>query len=231
MTPASGTARRSRASHWTRWSSSSASGRQGHGPRDQQGRARRRRRSARPTSKGRPFWETFWWQVSEEVNATLRDAIARAARGEFVRWDTQIYGRAGGKETIIIDASLMPVEGRARRGRVHRRRGPRHHREEGLRARDRAAARGAGQARQAEDAVLRQHQSRVPHAADAHDGAARGRAGGPGGACRPANRERLELAHRNSLRQLKLVNTLLDFSRIEAGPYRGLVSSRPICGR
>jgi PAS domain S-box-containing protein len=31
------------------------------------------------------------------------------------------------------------------------------------------------------------------------------------------NRERLELAHRNSLRLLKLVNALLDFSRIEAG--------------
>src|SRR5437879_11795418 len=33
----------------------------------------------------------------------------------------------------------------------------------------------------------------------------------------PARRERLETAHRNSLRLLKLVNTLLDFSRIEAG--------------
>jgi PAS domain S-box-containing protein len=31
------------------------------------------------------------------------------------------------------------------------------------------------------------------------------------------DRERLDLAHRNALRQLKLVNTLLDFSRIEAG--------------
>lgn len=31
------------------------------------------------------------------------------------------------------------------------------------------------------------------------------------------NRERLEVAHRNSLRLLKLVNTLLDFSRIETG--------------
>jgi len=30
-------------------------------------------------------------------------------------------------------------------------------------------------------------------------------------------RESLELAHRNSIRLLKLVNTLLDFSRIEAG--------------
>jgi len=33
----------------------------------------------------------------------------------------------------------------------------------------------------------------------------------------PVHRESLELAHRNSLRLLKLVNTLLDFSRIEAG--------------
>jgi PAS domain S-box-containing protein len=33
----------------------------------------------------------------------------------------------------------------------------------------------------------------------------------------PADRERLETAHRNSVRLLKLVNTLLDFSRIEAG--------------
>src|SRR5258708_9871515 len=33
----------------------------------------------------------------------------------------------------------------------------------------------------------------------------------------PARRERLQTAHRNSLRLLKLVNTLLDFSRIEAG--------------
>jgi PAS domain S-box-containing protein len=33
----------------------------------------------------------------------------------------------------------------------------------------------------------------------------------------PAVREQLELAHRNSLRLLKLVNSLLDFSRLEAG--------------
>ncbi len=60
--------------------------------------------------EGRPFWTTFWWQVSPEVNATLRDCIRRAAGGEFVRWDAEIYGRAGGKETIIIDASLTPVK-------------------------------------------------------------------------------------------------------------------------
>lgn len=36
----------------------------------------------------------------------------------------------------------------------------------------------------------------------------------------PTRRERLETAHRNTLRLLKLVNTLLDFSRIEAGRAR-----------
>jgi PAS domain S-box-containing protein len=59
--------------------------------------------------EGKPFWTTFWWQVSDEINAALRASIARAAQGEFVRWETEIYGRAGDKETIVIDASLMPV--------------------------------------------------------------------------------------------------------------------------
>jgi len=36
----------------------------------------------------------------------------------------------------------------------------------------------------------------------------------------PADRERLEVAHRNALRLLKLVNTLLDFSRLEASRMR-----------
>ena len=59
-------------------------------------------------------------------------SIRRAAAGEFVRWDTEIYGRAGGKETIIIDASLMPVKDEQGQGRIHHRRRARHHREEGV---------------------------------------------------------------------------------------------------
>src|SRR5262249_7502716 len=38
-----------------------------------------------------------------------------------------------------------------------------------------------------------------------------------GGALAPADRERLSVAHRNAQRLLKLVNMLLEFSRIEAG--------------
>ena len=59
--------------------------------------------------EGRPLWTTFWWQASPSINDELRAMITRAARGEFVRWDTEIYGRAAGRETIVIDASLTPV--------------------------------------------------------------------------------------------------------------------------
>ena len=40
--------------------------------------------------------------------------------------------------------------------------------------------------------------------------------------------EDLETVHRNELRLLKLVNTLLDFTRIEAGRVDARCSSRPI---
>ncbi len=43
---------------------------------------------------------------------------------------------------------------------------------------------------------------------------------GESNALAPHHYERLDIAHRNSLRLLKLVNTLLDFSRIEAGRFQ-----------
>jgi PAS domain S-box-containing protein len=162
--------------------------------------------------EGRPFWTTFWWQVSEEVNLGIRDAIARAAQGEFVRWDTRIYGRAGGTETIIIDASVMPVkdengevvflacEGRditekkAYEQEIARQR-------EELAQLDRLKtqffANISHEFRTPLTLMLGPLEDMLAERADADP--------------------RLELAHRNSLRLLKLVNTLLDFSRIEAG--------------
>ena len=166
--------------------------------------------------EGRPFWTTFWWQVSDEVNATLRETIARAAQGEFVRWDTAIYGRAGGKETIIIDASLMPVtddDGKvvfiSAEGRDITEK----------KAYEREIARQREELAQLDKLKTQffaniSHEFRTPLTLmmgpleDALADAA---------GLSAANRERLELAHRNSLRLLKLVNTLLDFSRIEAG--------------
>jgi hypothetical protein len=80
----------------------------------------------------------------------------------------------------------------------------------------RGARRRAGRNRSGQDRVFLQRQSRISHAADADARPARGcaRRGHP---CRRDQRERLEIAHRNALRLLRLVNSLLDFSRIEAG--------------
>ena len=43
-----------------------------------------------------------------------------------------------------------------------------------------------------------------------------------------AQRESLEVSHRNALRLLKLVNTLLDFSRIEAGRIQAAFEPVPL---
>ena len=88
------------------------------------------------------------------------------------------------------------------------------------------ARRGAGRAGPGEDGVLQQRQPRVPHAADA-DARARWRSCSRTPA--PAagrSASALELVHRNALRLLKLVNTLLDFSRIEAGRAAGQLRAR-----
>ena len=59
--------------------------------------------------EGKPFWATPWWQVSEAVNVALKDVLQRAARGESVRWQTEIQPCADDSKTISIDASLTPI--------------------------------------------------------------------------------------------------------------------------
>ncbi len=166
--------------------------------------------------EGKPFWTAFWWQVSEEVNLTLRQAIRRAAEGEFVRWDAEIYGRAGGRETIIIDASLMPV--RDDHGKVV------FITAEGRditekKAHEREIARQREELAELDELKTQffaniSHEFRTPLTlmlGPLEDAMADAQG------VSETNRGRLDLAHRNSLRLLKLVNTLLDFSRIEAG--------------
>lgn len=61
----------------------------------------------------KPFWEARWWQVSKETQEKQRELCGRAAKGEFIRCDMEIYGQSSGEETIIIDFSLMPVRDHA----------------------------------------------------------------------------------------------------------------------
>jgi PAS domain S-box-containing protein len=55
---------------------------------------------------GKPFWEAHWWQVDEATQRELREAIDRAAEGEFVRYDVEVQGA---EQNIIIDFSIRPV--------------------------------------------------------------------------------------------------------------------------
>ena len=59
---------------------------------------------------GKPFWETFWWTVTPETQEDLRNAIARAAQGEFIRYDVDVYARKSSKEIRRMDFSLSPVK-------------------------------------------------------------------------------------------------------------------------
>lgn len=56
---------------------------------------------------GLPFWETPWWTYSEQLREKLRNAISKAANGDFVRFEAP-YLDAEGKQ-YAIDFSLKPV--------------------------------------------------------------------------------------------------------------------------
>jgi PAS domain S-box-containing protein len=56
---------------------------------------------------GKPFEQTYWWAYSPTIQAHLRDAIAQAATGITVRYETQ--ARLGDDHYIILDCALVPL--------------------------------------------------------------------------------------------------------------------------
>jgi len=55
----------------------------------------------------RPFWETVWWGANVTRIRRLKEAIHKAARGIFVRYETEFVG--AGNSTMTVDFSLKPV--------------------------------------------------------------------------------------------------------------------------
>lgn len=55
---------------------------------------------------GEPFPETPWWDVAPEHRERLRDALDRAADGEFVRYETPV---SGVDSEVTIDFSVRPI--------------------------------------------------------------------------------------------------------------------------
>lgn len=60
---------------------------------------------------GKDFWDTRWWRHSSELQAQLKDAIARAARGEFVRFEAT-HPQTDGTHAEI-DFTLKPIRDEA----------------------------------------------------------------------------------------------------------------------
>ncbi|MFN0090424.1 MAG: PAS domain S-box protein [Acidimicrobiales bacterium] len=57
---------------------------------------------------GRALWDCPWWSWSPEVQADLRDAVARATRGEVVRFDVPL--RLAGDARSWMDFQIAPLE-------------------------------------------------------------------------------------------------------------------------
>lgn len=57
--------------------------------------------------RGKPFWETPWWKNSPEIHEILQGAIAKAVRGEFVRFEATLPVSA--ENLRHMDFSLKPL--------------------------------------------------------------------------------------------------------------------------
>ena len=55
---------------------------------------------------GKPVWEARWWQTNPETPERLKEAVGRAARGEFIRYEETIQSLEGKR---VIDFSIRPL--------------------------------------------------------------------------------------------------------------------------
>ena len=58
--------------------------------------------------RGQPFWKTPWWTISTEIQENLKQAIHRAARGDFVRFEVEHPGTEN--RVVTVDFSLTPIK-------------------------------------------------------------------------------------------------------------------------
>lgn len=56
---------------------------------------------------GKKFWDAYWWNWDSATQDRLKESVARAAKGETVRYDAEVQVEHG--QHIIIDFQLVPV--------------------------------------------------------------------------------------------------------------------------
>lgn len=60
---------------------------------------------------GQPFWDTYWWNYDAAVQQKLKAALAQAAQGTVVRYETRVRVLRG--EFITIDVTFRPLRNAA----------------------------------------------------------------------------------------------------------------------
>lgn len=56
---------------------------------------------------GKKFWDCYWWQISSETQYQLKEAVAKAAKGETVKYEVEIWGHQ--KKPVTILFNLKPL--------------------------------------------------------------------------------------------------------------------------
>ncbi|MFY7801826.1 MAG: PAS domain S-box protein [Limnoraphis robusta] len=54
----------------------------------------------------KPFWECHFWTISPQTKQQLKEAISKAAQGEFVRYEVDVLGK---DRIATIDFSIRPI--------------------------------------------------------------------------------------------------------------------------
>jgi PAS domain S-box-containing protein len=166
-----------------------------------------------------PFWECGWWNLAPDVQAWVRNAVEQAVSGEMFRGESRYFWGDG--SVHIVDFACMPIRDASGRVVVAIATGmditERVQGEQNQRALE--AERARSDALAEIDRTKTKFFSNISHEfrtpLTLMLGPIEEAVSSP--ETPPQIRSHLELAHRNSLRLLKLVNSLLDFARIEAG--------------
>lgn len=56
---------------------------------------------------GKKFWDSYWWQISQETKDQLRQSIERAAQGEFIQYEVAVWDKDKNPVTILFN--LKPL--------------------------------------------------------------------------------------------------------------------------
>ena len=165
----------------------------------------------------RPFWDCGWWNRSPQIQARVRDAVMQAVSGTPSRGVSRYFWADGSEH--IVDFACMPIKDSAGRVVIVVPTGmditERVQAEENRRVleAERRRSEALAEIDQAKTAFFSNvsHEFRTPLTlilGSLEDLSTRAAA---------SDRARLGLVHTNALRLLKMVNTLLEFSRVQAG--------------